>query len=80
MNDKIKSCPFCYSEAVLKITTSEGDYDYGKEYYDIRCTNKYCYLCDGADWNYPNKEGVIEIWNNRNVQESRNEKLNYLGI
>jgi hypothetical protein len=80
MNDDIKPCPFCYSEAVIKINISDGDYDYGKKYYDIKCTNIHCYLCSGADWNYPNPEGIIEIWNNRDIQSRRDKILNDLGI
>ena len=77
---KIKPCPFCGSEAKLKITEDTSDYDYGKKYYDIRCTNKDCYLCDGADWNQSFPEDIIEIWNKRNKQKERDDKLTELGI
>jgi len=82
--EKIKNCPFCDSEAVLKVTEDDSDYCYknGKiiEYYDIQCTNGDCYLCDGADWNHENQEEIIEIWNTRNKQKEREDKLNQLGI
>jgi hypothetical protein len=82
----IKPCPFCNSEAVLKVTIDDSDYCYDKitgkvkEYYDIRCTNKNCYLCDGADWNQSIPEKIIEIWNKRNIKESRDKILKDLGI
>jgi len=81
---KIKPCPFCGSEAKLKVTEDNSDYCYenGKilEYYDIQCTNKECYLCDGADWNLRNREDIIKMWNTRNKQKEREDKLNKLGI
>lgn len=76
----IKPCPFCNSEAILKITEDQSDYYYGKKYYDIKCTNNDCYLCDGADWNQSSAEDIIEIWNKRNKKESRDRILNDLGI
>jgi hypothetical protein len=82
----IKPCPFCNSEAKLKVTYDDSDYCYDKitgkvkEYYDIQCTNKKCYLCDGADWNQSNPENIIKIWNTRNKKESRDKILNDLGI
>jgi len=55
MDLQIKNCPFCDSEAVLKVTEDNSDYCYknGKliEYYDVKCTNEDCYLSSGADWN-----------------------------
>ena len=66
--EKIKNCPFCYSEAVLKVTEDNSDYCFDRktgkiiEYYDVKCTNDDCYLSDGADWNHPNPEGIIELW------------------
>ena len=36
---KLLHCPFCCSEAKLKITEGYGDYDYDKLYYDVKCTN-----------------------------------------
>jgi len=82
--EKIKNCPFCYSEAVLKVTEDNSDYCYknGKiiEYYDVKCTNGDCYLCDGAGWYHEDQEEIIEIWNTRNKQKEREDKLNQLGI
>ena len=82
----IKPCPFCNSEAVLKVTEDQSDYCYDKktgklkEYYDIQCTNKECYLSWGADWNLRNREDIIKMWNTRNKQKEREDKLNELGI
>ena len=82
----IKPCPFCNSEAVLKVTEDNSDYCFDRktgkiiEYYDIKCTNDDCYLSDGADWNHPNPEEIIELWNTRNKKESRDKILNDLGI
>ena len=71
----LKNCPFCDSEAVLKVTEDNSDYCYknGKliEYYDVKCTNGDCYLSDGADWNHPNPEEIIELWNKRNKSIER---------
>ena len=82
--EKIKNCPFCDSEAKLKVTEDNSDYCYYNgeiiEYYDVQCTNKDCYLCDGADWNHSNPEEIIEMWNTRNKQKEREDKLNELGI
>lgn len=84
--EKIKNCPFCYSEAVLKVTEDNSDYCFDRktgkiiEYYDVKCTNDDCYLSDGADWNHPNPEGIIELWNKRNKQKERDDKLTQLGI
>ena len=84
--EKIKNCPFCDSEAKLKISYDDSDYCYDKitgkvkEYYDIQCTNDECYLCDGAGWNQSFPEDIIEIWNTRNKQKEREDKLNELGI
>ena len=82
--EKIKNCPFCDSEAVLKVTEDNSDYCYknGKliEYYDVKCTNEDCYLSYGADWNHPNPEEIIELWNKRNKQKERDDKLTQLGI
>jgi hypothetical protein len=83
---KIKPCPFCNSEAVLKVTEDHSDYCYEKttgelkKYYDLKCTNNDCYLSDGADWNQSRPEDIIEIWNKRNKKESRDKILNDLGI
>lgn len=58
----IKPCPFCNSDAVLKVIEDQIDYCYDKktgkvkEYYDVKCTNEDCYLSYGADWNHPNPE------------------------
>jgi hypothetical protein len=82
----IKPCPFCNSEAKLKVTEDNSDYCFEKttgkikQYYDIRCTNDACYLCDGADWNQSRPEDIIELWNTRNKQKEREDKLNELGI
>ena len=84
--ESIKNCPFCYSEAVLKVMVDDSDYCYDKttgklkEYYDIKCTNTDCYLCTGADWNLSNPNTIIEIWNKRNIQKERDDKLTQLGI
>ena len=82
----IKPCPFCNSEAVLKVIEDNSDYCFDrktgkiKEYYDVKCTNDDCYLYDGAGWNHPHPEDIIEIWNKRNKKESRDKILNDLGI
>ncbi len=82
----IKPCPFCGSEARLKIREDDSDYCFEKttgkikEYYDIHCTNNDCYLCDGADWNHWCPEEIIELWNTRSKQKEREEKIQSLGI
>ena len=84
MDLQIKNCPFCDSEAVLKVTEDNSDYCYknGKliEYYDVKCTNEDCYLSYGADWNHPNPEEIIELWNKRNKSIERGKKLDELNI
>jgi len=83
---KIKPCPFCNSEAVLKITEDNSDYCFDRktgkiiEYYDVKCTNDDCYLYDDAGWNHPHTEDIIELWNKRNKKESRDKILNDLGL
>ena len=84
--EKIKNCPFCYSEAVLKVTEDNSDYCFDRitgkiiEYYDVKCTNEDCYLSEGADWLRSNPEEIIELWNKRNIQKERDDKLTQLGI
>jgi hypothetical protein len=86
MDLQIKNCPFCDSEAVLKVTEDNSDYCFDRktckqiEYYDVKCTNGDCYLCDGADWNHTDKDEIIEIWNTRNKSIERQNKLKDLGI
>jgi hypothetical protein len=84
MVEEIKNCPFCDSEAKLKVTEDNSDYCYenGKiiEYYDIQCTNKECYLSWGADWNLRNQEDIIKMWNRRDKSIERENKLDELGI
>ena len=78
--EKIKNCPFCDSEAKLKVIYDESDYCFDKygnqiKYYDIECTNNDCYLCDGAGWNQGRPKDIIELWNKRNKQKERDDKL-----
>ena len=82
---EIKNCPFCDSEAKLKVTEDNSDYCFYKNgnpklYYDVKCTNNNCYLSDGADWNHPYPNQIIELWNKRSKQKERNDKLTKLGI
>jgi len=83
---KIKPCPFCGSEAKLKIIEDNSDYCFEKttgkikQYYDIHCTNNDCYLCDGADWNQSRPEDIIELWTKRNNKKEREDKLKEIGI
>lgn len=46
----------------------------------LSITNEDCYLSYGADWNHPNPEEIIELWNKRNKQKERDDKLTQLGI
>ena len=86
MAEEIKNCPFCDSEAKLKTIFDDSDYCFDRktgkqiEYYDVHCTNNDCYLCDGANWNQSRPEDIIELWNKRNKQKEREDKLNDLGI
>ncbi len=58
-------CPFCNSDAEVKSTTGFGDNDFGKFTYDIRCTNKECYLQDGAEWGMESLDEIVALWNKR---------------
>lgn len=57
-------CPFCGSEAAIKENTFL-DSCFSDPQYDIMCTNKDCYLCDGADWMFNTKEEAAILWNKR---------------
>lgn len=59
--NNIKNCPFCGSKAELMIRTGQSD----KEYYDVKCTKKGCYLEEGADWYFDTKQEVVDLWNKR---------------
>jgi hypothetical protein len=60
--ETIKDCPFCGSKAIILERTNSHDLEIA---YDVKCTNKLCYLCDGADWNTETSDEIIKIWNKR---------------
>ena len=63
INDNLKSCPFCGSEAFLEHAPNH----YGDDYY-IECLK-----CRASTPRKSTPEIVIDIWNNRSVTE--NEKI-----
>ena len=66
MNEELKPCPFCGSDArwIDKSGWSLGDSDIMDGYGDAGCTSKGCYLYDGADF-ILKKPDSVEMWNAR---------------
>ena len=60
----LKNCPFCNSTAKYMIKEYSPTCKEVYEVYDIQCTNKECYLSEGAEWEIDTKKEVAEMWNN----------------
>lgn len=63
MSDKkMSNCPFCGTAAKLIEKFIGDDVD---SYWDVECTNHYCYLHGGAEWCFDTKAEAISKWNTR---------------
>ena len=65
MKKKIKPCPFCGSKAKLLVTKTHIKNGPTLVSYDIKCTNKECYMSEGADWLFSKPKQAIKLWNKR---------------
>lgn len=59
---QLMDCPFCRSRAIIK---DLSPFDNNSTYYDVKCINEDCFLCDGAGWMFGTKMEAILLWNKR---------------
>jgi hypothetical protein len=62
MSEKLKNCPFCGIAAKLIEKFIGDDVD---TYWDVECTNYYCYLHGGAEWCFDTEIEATTKWNTR---------------
>ena len=63
MNVEIKLCPFCKKKA--EMWTAEHVCNFTS--FEVRCTDKECYLGEGAGYEFDSFKDAIEAWNRRIV-------------
>ena len=72
---RIKPCPFCGSPARIKEEEQDFSCRSTKIYYDIWCTNKECYLSEGACWSFDTPEEAINKWNERKNENDNDTSI-----
>ena len=66
MNDKLKPCPFCGSDAELQTDVRfPRNMCVPKRAYEVFCTNYDCIIGRVDERYYTNKEEAIKAWNRR---------------
>jgi hypothetical protein len=72
---RIKPCPFCGSPAEIVEEEVELTCKTSVTYYDIWCTNKECYLSEGAGWSFNTQEEAINKWNERKNENDNDTSI-----
>jgi len=71
---RLLPCPFCGSKPEYTCNEHWNDGDCKDHCWDIKCTNKNCYLGYGAVW-YCTKDKIAKMWNERKCLQTTLQPL-----